>query len=224
VRELPCARRLSRPSAVRDGTPPSRRHRGRPRHALAACDPTLFPPPRPTASAGLTFCVKPDLYVHGDESYAHLELSGTGPRGEQPTEGPGDAVVKQDARPTWIQTDSGAGRLMLRSPQECPGVRRFVSSQIGGGRWPKRSTGEKPRREPGARLATVARGQIMTRLLCHEQRMLRALHGRWPYRRSHCRHDLHWLVRVRTQGGWCSTGRAHSLAALRGYSRRGPGG
>ena len=26
--------------------------------------------------------------------------------------------------------------------------------------------------------------------------MLRALHGRWPYRRSHCRHDLHWLVRV----------------------------
>ena len=32
--------------------------------------------------------------------------------------------------------------------------------------------------------------------------MLRALHGRWPYRRSHCRHDLHWLVCVRrTSGG-----------------------
>ena len=43
---------------------------------------------------------------------------------------------------------------------------------------------------------------------CHEQRMLRALHGRWPYRRSHCRHDLHWLVRVHPpQGCWCSSGR-----------------
>ena len=30
--------------------------------------------------------------------------------------------------------------------------------------------------------------------VCQKQRMLRALHGRWPYRRSHCRHDLHWHV------------------------------
>ena len=39
----------------------------------------------------------------------------------------------------------------------------------------------------------------MRLFVCHEQRMLRALHGRWPYRRSHCRHDLHWLVRVQPQ-------------------------
>jgi hypothetical protein len=64
----------------------------------------------------------------------------------------------------------------------------------------------------------------MRLLDCHEQRMLRALHGRWPYRRSHCRRDLHWLVRIRTEARWCSTGRTHSLAALRGYSRREAGG
>ena len=33
-------------------------------------------------------------------------------------------------------------------------------------------------------------GTVMRLFVCHEQRMLRALHGRWPYRRSHCRHDL----------------------------------
>jgi hypothetical protein len=49
---------------------------------------------------------------------------------------------------------------------------------------------------------------------CQEQRMLRALHGRWPYRRSHCRHDLHWLVRIRAQANPCATGRAHSMAGL----------
>ena len=32
---------------------------------------------------------------------------------------------------------------------------------------------------------------------CERKLMVRALHPRWPYRRSHCRHDLHWLVRVR---------------------------
>ena len=67
-------------------------------------------------------------------------------------------------------------------------------------------------------------GTVMRLFVCHEQRMLRALHGRWPYRRSHCRHDLHWLVRVRAEACRCSTGRAHSLAGLRGYSRRGAGG
>ncbi|HEX3433655.1 MAG TPA: hypothetical protein VHT25_06290 [Solirubrobacteraceae bacterium] len=55
---------------------------------------------------------------------------------------------------------------------------------------------------------------------CQEQRMLRALHGRWPYRRSHCRHDLHWLVRVRARNRWCSTGRAHSMAGLPAHRRR----
>jgi hypothetical protein len=55
---------------------------------------------------------------------------------------------------------------------------------------------------------------------CHEQRMLRALHGRWPYRRSHARHDLHWLVRVQAQRSWCESGRTHSTVVLRAYSRR----
>jgi hypothetical protein len=67
--------------------------------------------------------------------------------------------------------------------------------------------------------------ELDMRLLdCHERRMLRALHGRWPYRRSHCRRDLHWLVRIRAEACLCPTGRTHSLAGLRGYSRRGPGG
>jgi hypothetical protein len=55
---------------------------------------------------------------------------------------------------------------------------------------------------------------------CHEHRMLRALHGRWPYRRSHCRHDLHWLVRVQSQTRVCADMRTHSLTGLRAYSRR----
>ena len=63
----------------------------------------------------------------------------------------------------------------------------------------------------------------MRPLDCHERRMLRALHGGWPYRRSHCRHDVHWLVRIRADACWCS-GRSHSLVALRGYSRREAGG
>jgi hypothetical protein len=57
-------------------------------------------------------------------------------------------------------------------------------------------------------------------LVCHERRMLRSLHDRWPYRRSHCRHDLHWLVRVQSRSCWGSSGRTHSLAALRSGSRR----
>jgi hypothetical protein len=55
---------------------------------------------------------------------------------------------------------------------------------------------------------------------CHEQRMLRAMHGRWPYRRSHCRHDLHWLVRIQTHQRWCTSVRTHSMGALREHSRR----
>lgn len=64
----------------------------------------------------------------------------------------------------------------------------------------------------------------MRPLACHEHRMLRALHGRWPYRRSHCRHDLHWLVRVQSQGCWCAGGRAHSVLGLRVCTRRPQGG
>ncbi len=61
----------------------------------------------------------------------------------------------------------------------------------------------------------------MSRPACQEQRMLRALHGRRPYRRSHCRHDLHWLARVRhSQGCWCAGGRAHHVAGLCAGSRR----
>jgi len=55
---------------------------------------------------------------------------------------------------------------------------------------------------------------------CNAQRMLRSLHGRWPYRRSHCRHDLHWLVLVQAERGACASGRTHSTAGLRAYSRR----
>jgi hypothetical protein len=55
---------------------------------------------------------------------------------------------------------------------------------------------------------------------CHEQRMLRALHGRWPYRRSHCRHDHHWLVRVQPRTVVCASMRVHSVTGLRAYSRR----
>ncbi|HWX96423.1 MAG TPA: hypothetical protein VNZ01_06180 [Solirubrobacteraceae bacterium] len=79
-------------------------------------------------------------------------------------------------------------------------------------------------RPTGRRRLTSGAGLEMRLFVCHEQRMLRALHGRWPHRRSHCRHDLHWLVRIRAEARRCSTGRTHSLAGLRGYSRRGPGG
>ena len=66
--------------------------------------------------------------------------------------------------------------------------------------------------------------QRMRLFACEEQRMLRALHGRWPYRRSHCRDDLHWLVRVRSVGGCSSIGREHRKAGLRVLRRRPHGG
>ena len=55
---------------------------------------------------------------------------------------------------------------------------------------------------------------------CHERRMMRSLHGRWPYRRSHCRHDHHWIVRVQTEPSWCVSARTHTLSGLRSCSRR----
>jgi hypothetical protein len=53
---------------------------------------------------------------------------------------------------------------------------------------------------------------------CEQKLMVRALHPRWPYRRSHCRHDLHWLVRVRRRR--CSYGRRHSVAGFPPRARR----
>ncbi len=50
--------------------------------------------------------------------------------------------------------------------------------------------------------------------------MVRSLHDRWPYRRSHCRHDHHWLVRVQAKQSWCVSMRTHSLSGLRACSRR----
>ena len=60
----------------------------------------------------------------------------------------------------------------------------------------------------------------MRMLVCEERGMLRALHARWPYRRSHCRHDLHWLVRVRPCRCWCGVGRTHSIRTLPVAQRR----
>jgi hypothetical protein len=56
--------------------------------------------------------------------------------------------------------------------------------------------------------------------VCEERRMLRAMHARWPFRRSHCRHDLHWLVRVRRPACYCGYGRAHPIPALAPVRRR----
>jgi len=50
--------------------------------------------------------------------------------------------------------------------------------------------------------------------------MARSLHGRWPYRRSHCRHDHHWFARVTPRDSWCAGDRRHSLSGLRSCSRR----
>ena len=55
---------------------------------------------------------------------------------------------------------------------------------------------------------------------CYQRRMMRSLHGRWPYRRSHCRHDHHWLVRVQSEQSWCASARTHTLSGLRSCSRR----
>jgi hypothetical protein len=61
---------------------------------------------------------------------------------------------------------------------------------------------------------------MMRELACEERRMLRALHDRWPYRRLHCRHDLHWLVRVRPRADCYRYGRAHPIRALAPMARR----
>jgi hypothetical protein len=60
----------------------------------------------------------------------------------------------------------------------------------------------------------------MKAFVCEERGMLRALHARWPYRRLHCRHDMHWLVRVHSPVCWCRRGRAHPIPALPPARRR----
>lgn len=60
----------------------------------------------------------------------------------------------------------------------------------------------------------------MRELSCEQKLMVRALHPRWPYRRSHCRHDLHWLVRVRPSRRWCAQGRRHSPPGFPPRGRR----
>jgi hypothetical protein len=63
-------------------------------------------------------------------------------------------------------------------------------------------------------------GAEMRSLVCHQSRMFRSLHRRWPYRRSHCRHHLHWLVRVQSHACASSRDRTHSLTGLRARNRR----
>ncbi len=60
----------------------------------------------------------------------------------------------------------------------------------------------------------------MSVFTCEERRRARALHARWPYRRSHCRHDLHWLVQVQWPAYCLRSGRAHSIRALEPVARR----
>lgn len=59
-------------------------------------------------------------------------------------------------------------------------------------------------------------GVVMKGLVkyCQGGRMLRTLHHRWPYRRFHCRHDLHRLVRVRPSRRRCGQGRSYSRSNL----------
>ena len=60
----------------------------------------------------------------------------------------------------------------------------------------------------------------MRSLVCHQSRMFRSLHRRWPYRRSHCRHDLHWLAGVPRTHRACRAAREHVRPHLPGPPRR----
>jgi hypothetical protein len=55
---------------------------------------------------------------------------------------------------------------------------------------------------------------------CQEQRMLRALHFGWPMRRSHRRHELHWLACRQPRWRLCMDGRVH-LRRSAAIQRRG---
>lgn len=61
----------------------------------------------------------------------------------------------------------------------------------------------------------------MSPLACEQDRALRALHGRWPHRRFHCRYDLHALRELRRRDCLGRAGRVRARGALR--TRRRPG-
>jgi hypothetical protein len=171
----------------------------------------------------LTFCVKRDLYVpsgnHSRPSGELFLLGGTNVQRGMEGLDDGRYWVKQDARPEA----SNARPCDLSHSLQCAVCRWVIWNELDRIRCPYRTTG-------GARIHAWRRaphrprngdGPMEMRVLdCHEQRMLRALHGRWPYRRSHCRHDLHWLVRVQAHQCWCASVRTHSMSGLRVHSRR----
>jgi hypothetical protein len=68
------------------------------------------------------------------------------------------------------------------------------------------------------------KGIEMRPFACQEQRMLRALHVRWPMRRSHYRDELHWLACMRARGRWCLSGRVHLRRVSVVHRRRAHGG
>ncbi|HUC86941.1 MAG TPA: hypothetical protein VMR75_01250 [Candidatus Saccharimonadales bacterium] len=59
--------------------------------------------------------------------------------------------------------------------------------------------------------------------VCEYQPMLRSLHARWPFRRTHTRHDIHWLwlAQMRKSKKRCNDdGRGHSMNMLPYTTRR----
>lgn len=72
----------------------------------------------------------------------------------------------------------------------------------------KGALGGDPRQHP---VGVVMKGLFK---YCETQRMLRVLCHRWPYRRFHCRHDMHRVVCVTASRHRCRQGRSHSLPNL----------
>jgi hypothetical protein len=60
----------------------------------------------------------------------------------------------------------------------------------------------------------------MTVPACEQRRMLRALHDRWPWRRTHNRHDFHLLVRIRRPADCVRRAPAHPIVVFEPVSRR----
>jgi hypothetical protein len=166
----------------------------------------------------LTSCVKPDLYVPSEcypalPGYRGKSGYNVGKRLDGPEH---EQKVKHDARPQG--TRALLDRMRSTPGIQCPATGEIRLAQLRRRRWPKRTNANGH----DCRLRDDGGGVLMEMRFfsCHEQRMLRALHGRWPYRRSHCRHDLHWLVRVQPLRPICASARVHSLGGLRLYSRR----
>lgn len=116
----------------------------------------------------------------------------------------------------------------IRHGPRCPNRPMAGAGQRRGGRLRCRSIGATPALDrllavQARREADLVRGRPPMRMFpCEQDLMQRALHPRWPYRRSHCRHDLHWLVRVRPRRRWCAAWRRHHVACLPSPSRRPP--